>query len=106
MSITNSHGTTITIDSLHIVWIKVPGSQQLTLISLQAVPVMNSTDSDSPSDIPSEKSWKSGANLDIPDATTEPLDIQFSGNLAPGDYSINVVVLGLGCQVQDSITIP
>jgi hypothetical protein len=97
----------VSIDSIHLVWVKPSSSPslRLTAILLNGGTIFNATDPNSPSDIPSERDWASGATLEILDGATVPLVMQFSDVLGSGDQSI-AIVFDIGCQVRASVTIP
>jgi hypothetical protein len=108
MNITNNSGSAITIDSIHIEWVKAPPSQLVSVITLSAANTLfNAADPDSPSDLPSELSWAGGADLSIPGSATRPLVIEYSNTLQTGDYVVKIdFAAPLNCYVQSSLTLP
>jgi len=96
--ITNNNGTTITINRFFAYWIKSPNSQKLARLALNSVVIWNTSDPDSPSDIPLEGNWVPGADLTIPDTNTRTFLIQFQNNLQPTGYEIHIV-FDIGCQI-------
>jgi hypothetical protein len=100
MDISNNTGSTITINRFFAHWVKTPQSQKLDRLELNGDLIWNTSDSDSPSDIPTEGNWRSGAGTDrtILNATTEQLVVQFQNDLLPTGYEIHVV-FNIGCQV-------
>ena len=98
MNITNNYGKDITINRFFATWVKSPNSQKLDKLFLDTGLLWNTSDSDSPSDIPTEGNWKSGANLTIPNAATQNFEIQFQNDLQPTGYIVHVY-FNVGCQV-------
>ena len=100
MDITNSSGggLTITINRFFAYWVKLPNSQKIDKLFLNSVMIWNTSDPDSPSDIPTEGNWAAGADLTIPDATTRNFLIQFPNNLQTTGYEVHLV-FDIGCQV-------
>jgi len=60
--------------------------------------IWNTSDPNSPSDIPTEGNWVGGANLTIPGSATETFLIQFSNPLQATGYEIHIS-FDIGCQV-------
>ncbi len=98
MDITNNSGGPITIKRFFAYWVKQPNSQKIERLVLNGIVIWNTSDPDSPSDIPTESNWANGADLTILDATTETLLIQFPNNLQPTGYDVHLV-FDIGCQV-------
>lgn len=98
MDITNTSGLPITINRFFAYWVKSPTSQKIDRIFFNGVMVWNTSDPDSPSDIPTEGNWINGADLTIPDVTTRNLLIQFPNGLQPTGYEVHLV-FNIGCQV-------
>jgi len=98
MDITNNSGSTITINRLFAFWVKSPTSQKLDRLLLDGNLIWNISDTDSPSDIPTEGDWRGGADLTIPDATARNFVIQFQDDLQSSGYEVHVV-FDTGCQV-------
>jgi hypothetical protein len=91
MDITNNNGSTITIKRFFAYWVKLPNSQKIDRLFLNSVMIWNTSDPDSPSDIPTEGNWITGADLTIPDATTRNFLIQFPNFLQPTGYEVHIV---------------
>jgi hypothetical protein len=98
MDITNSSGGPITINRFFAYWVKTPSSQKLDKLFLDGNQVWNISDPTSPSDIPTEGNWMGGANLTIPDATTQNFVVRFQNDLQPAGYEIHLI-FDIGCQV-------
>jgi hypothetical protein len=100
MTITNSSGSTIRMDSLHVVWVDSPSSQRITSIILDGVPVWSGNENNPNTDIPSEQSWSgSPSDRDI-DPGTVALLLQFDDPLTTG----NTVepTFDIGCSISSS----
>lgn len=110
MSITNNSGTTITIDRLFAHWVQAPSSQKIDRLFLNGSPIWNTSDPNSPSDIPAEGggSWPGVASdRAIPNANSGNFVIQFQFPLEPGNYEVHIVFNALGCQVSSGpVTLP
>jgi len=98
MDITNNSGATITLNRFFAYWVKLPNSQKINRLFLNGVVIWNTSDPDSPTDIPTESNWRSGADRTIPDATARTLLIRFPNNLQPTGYEAHLV-FDIGCQV-------
>lgn len=98
MDITNNGGSTITITRFFAYWVKSPNSQKIDRLIFNNVLVWNTSDPDSPSDIPTEGNWITGSDLTIPAGTPRTLLIQFPNALQPTGYEVHVV-FDIGCQV-------
>lgn len=98
MDITNLTKSTITINRFFAYWVKSPTSQKIERLLLDGAVIWNTSDPDSPSDIPAEGNWVNGADLTIPDATTRNFLIQFPNDLQPTGYEVHIV-FDIGCQV-------
>lgn len=98
VNITNNHGSTITIDRFFAYWVKSPNSQKIDRLHLNSVIVWNTSDPNSPSDIPTEGNWLNGADLTIPNGATRTFLIEFSNDLQPTGYEVHLV-FDIGCQV-------
>ena len=105
MDINNSSGGPITIDRLFAYWVESPTSQKIDKLFLNGVEIWNISDTDSPSDIPTEGNWN-GSNRTIPDATVGNFVIQFQDPLGSGNYEVHIVFDIIPCQVSGSITLP
>ena len=100
MDITNASGSPITISRFFAYWVEAPSSQRISRLFLNGVVVWNPSDPDSPTDIPTEGNWLSGADLTIPDATTRTFLIEFGDNLQTTGYEVHIVFdFPINCQV-------
>jgi hypothetical protein len=100
MNITNNSGGSIAIDRLYVIWVKSPSSQKLDQVFLNGVSIWNTSDPDTPSDIPAEGNWKNGVSLTIPVGATQSFLIQFGDALQPSSQVH--IVFDIGCQVTGS----
>lgn len=91
-------GPTVTINRFFAYWVKTPTSQKIDRLFLNSAVIWNTSDPDSPSDIPTEGNWVNGADLTIPKATTRNFLIEFPNNLQPTGYEVHLV-FDVGCQV-------
>jgi len=98
LEITNNNGTPITLNRFFAYWVKLPTSQKIDKLFLNAAEIWNKSDPDSPSDIPTEGNWVGGADLIIPVAPVSNLLIQFPNDLQPTGYEVHLV-FDIGCQV-------
>jgi|SRR5688572_5807403 len=106
MVITNSSVATITINRLFTYWVELPTSQKLDKLFHNGFLVWNTSDNDSPSDIPTESGFMSGADLTVPGGATRTFVIQFLNDLQPGGYEVHIVFDVISCQVSGSVTLP
>jgi hypothetical protein len=102
-NITNNNGSDITINRFFAYWIDSPTSQKLDRLFLDGnpTPIWNTSDTTSPSDIPTEGNWRSGANLTIPDGATQIFEVEFQDNLQPTGYEVHIY-FDIGCHVSGS----
>lgn len=98
MDITNNSGTGITINRFFANWIKTPTSQKLDRLILNGTLIWNTSDVDTPSDIPTEGNWIGSADRTIDPGLTENFTVQFQNNLQPTGYEVHVV-FNIGCQL-------
>ena len=98
LDITNKSGGTITINRFFAFWVKLQPSQKIERLLFNSAVVWNTSDPDSPSDIPAEGNWMNGADLTIANGDTRNLLIQFPNALEPTGYEVHIV-FDLGCQV-------
>jgi len=101
MDITNdiSNGTDIIIDRLFAYWVKSPTSQKIDRLLLNGVVIWNTSDPDSPSDIPTEGNFIGAvADRTILLGNTGNFVIQFQNDLQTTGYEAHIV-FGIGCQV-------
>jgi hypothetical protein len=104
MNITNSSGIPISVEFLFAYWVESPSSQKLDRVFLDGVEIWNTSDPDSPSDIPNESNWN-GASRIIPNGIVGNLVLRFQDPLQAGNYQVHVV-FDIGCRVTGSLTIP
>lgn len=98
MNITNNSGGPITMERLFAYWVKSPASQKLDRLLLSGTLLWNTSDNDSPSDIPNEGNWINGANRTILNAETRNFVLRFQNDLQATGYEVHVV-FDIGCQV-------
>ena len=98
MDITNNNGSAITINRFFAYWVELPTSQKIDKLLLNGIVIWNTSDPDSPSDIPTEGNWIGGADLTIPDASTRNFLVEFSDPLLAIGYEVHIV-FDIGCQV-------
>jgi hypothetical protein len=98
MDITNNSGVTITMNRFFAYWVKSQPSQKIERLLLDGTVIWNTSDPDSPSDIPTEGNWVNSANLTVSKGFTRTLLIQFPNNLQPTGYEVHIV-FDIGCQV-------
>jgi hypothetical protein len=97
MDITNNTGGTIIINRIFAYWVKPSPSQKLDRILLDGNELWNTSDPDSPSDIPAEGGW-SGGDRTILNAQTRTLILRFQNALEPTGYEVHIV-FDIVCQV-------
>jgi hypothetical protein len=78
--------------------VKTPQSQKLDRLILDGNPIWNTSDNDSPSDIPSEGNWIGSASRTIPAGATGNFLIRFQDNLQSTGYEIHIF-FDVNCQV-------
>lgn len=98
MDIINNEGSAITLIRFFAYWVELPTSQKIERLLLGTSVIWNTSDPDSPSDIPAEGNWVNGSNLIIPAATTQNFLIQFPNDLQSTGYEVHLV-FDIGCQV-------
>lgn len=98
MDITNTSGSSITLTRFFAYWVELPSAQKIDRLLLNGTVIWNTSDPDSPSDIPTEGNWVNGADRTIPDVTTRTFLIQFPDNLQTTGYEVHIV-FDIGCQV-------
>ena len=98
IDITNNHGSDVTINRFFAYWVKLPNSQKIDRLILDGTVIWNTSDPDSPSDIPTEGNWLGGASRTIPNGSTLTLLIDFPNDLQATGYEIHVV-FDIGCQI-------
>jgi len=100
MDITNNNVTDMIITRLFAYWLKSSPSQKITKLLLNGVEIWDISDTDSPSDIPTEGDFKGAVGLrTILIGTTSNFVIQFQDPLQPTGYEAHIV-FGTGCQVK------
>lgn len=98
MNITNNSGGPITIERLFAYWVKSPASQKVDRLLLSGALLWNTSDNDSPTDIPAESPWINGASRTILDTETRNFVIRFQNDLQATGYEVHIV-FDIGCQV-------
>ena len=98
MIITNNTATPVMINRFFAYWQESTFTQKLTEISLDGVVIWNASDPDSPSDIPAENPFVSGANRTIPAGIPGILTLEFQDPVEPTGYEAHVV-FNINCQV-------
>jgi hypothetical protein len=101
MSITNNSGGDITINRFFAYWVKSSPSQKVDRLLLSGTLLWNTSDNDSPTDIPAESPWDSGASRTILNSETRNFVVRFLDNVQV-PYEIHIVFdIGGGnfCQV-------
>lgn len=98
MDITNNSGGAIIISRLFAYWVKQSSSQKLDRILFDGFQIWNTSDVNSPSDIPSEGNWIGGANRTIPNTETHNFILRFQDDLQATGYEVHIV-FDIGCQV-------
>lgn len=97
--ITNNGGTTITINRFFAYWVKAPKSQKLARLFLGSGNVIwNTSDPDTPTDIPAEGNWVPTGDRSILATSAGALIMRFSDDLKPTGYEVHIV-FDIGCQV-------
>lgn len=97
-NITNNGPASITIDKFFAYWVKTPQSQKLDRLLLNGNSIWNTSDSDSPSDIPNEGNWIGSASRTISNGATGSFIMRFQNDLQLTGYEIHIV-FDIGCQV-------
>lgn len=101
----NNPTVNVIINRFFMHWVKQPASQKLDRILLNSALIWNTSDPDSPSDIPLEGPGWPNTDRTIPANSSEPLIVQFSNPLQPGTYELHIV-FDIGCRVTNTLTIP
>jgi hypothetical protein len=101
VAITNNSAGDIAINRFFAYWVKTPQSQKLDRLELDADLLWNTSDSDTPSDIPAEGSWRSGVNFTINSTATRTLLVQFQNDLQSTGYEVHIFfdIGGTTCKV-------
>jgi hypothetical protein len=97
-NITNNGPNPITISRFFAYWVKTPQSQKLDRLILNSNIIWNTSDSNSPSDIPSEGNWIGTASRTISNGATGNFIMRFQNDLQPTGYVIHIA-FDIGCQV-------
>ena len=105
MDITNNNVATITIDSVHVEWVKVSPSQKLSKLFLGGTEIWNIADNTPPSDIPTESNWNSASRAISGGGTLQNFLAQFQLPLEPGTYQVQIT-FDIGCPVTGSFIVP
>lgn len=104
MNINNNSGSPIIIESLFAQWVKPTSSQKLDRLFLNGVAIWNTSDPDTPSNIPAEGggTWPSpSAQRTIPNGASGNFIIDFMDPLEPTGYQVQIV-FDVGCSVNGS----
>jgi hypothetical protein len=104
MNINNNSGSPIIIESLFAQWVKSTSAQKLDQLFLNGVSIWNTSDPDSPSNIPAEGggNWPStNSERTIPAGTSGNFIIHFMDPLEPTGYQVQLV-FDVGCPVNGS----
>ena len=97
-TITNNNAGPITISRFFADWLKSSPSQKIDRLLLNDNPIWNTSDNDTPTDIPTEGNWIGSADRTIPGGTTMSFVIRFQENpQSPGNQVY--IVFDIGCQV-------
>jgi len=99
MDITNSSGIDITIDRFFAYWIKSSPPQKIDRLVLNGTVIWNTSDPDSPSDIPTEGNFIASANRIIPMGSVGNFVVRFSNDLQLTDTTEVHIVFDTPCQV-------
>ena len=97
-TITNNSGSTITITRFFAYWVKTPKSQKIARLFLVGNVIWNTSDPDTPTDIPTEGNWVPSGDRSILDASAKNMTIRFSNDLQATGYEVHIV-FDIGCQV-------
>jgi hypothetical protein len=97
-NITNNGPNPITISRFFAYWVKTPQSQKLDRLILNSNIIWNTSDSNSPSHIPSEGNWIGTASRTISNGATGNFIMRFQNDLQPTGYVIHIA-FDIGCQV-------
>ena len=97
-TITNNSGSTITITRFFAYWVKTPKSQKIARLFLAGNVIWNTSDPDTPTDIPTEGNWVPSGDRSILDAGAKNMLIRFSNDLQATGYEVHIV-FDIGCQV-------
>lgn len=98
MNITNNSTGPITIERFFAYWLKTPASQKVDRLLLSGTLLWNTSDNDSPTDIPAESSWINGASRIILAGETRNFVVRFQNALQATGYEVHIV-FDIGCQV-------
>jgi hypothetical protein len=95
----NSGPSPLTIQQLFVYWPDSPSSQLLARLMFKGNTVWNPADPDSPSDIPAEGNWQSGADLLVPnDNLPYSFILEFGDSLQSTGYQV-YFIFDTGCQM-------
>jgi len=101
MDIINASGATVRMDTLYVVWVDSPISQNLIKVVLDGVEVWGGSDPDSESSFPAERAWNATPNDRDVDPGTVSLLLQFQEDLQASGYTIEVG-FDIGCSITSS----
>ena len=97
MNITNNTSGTITLDRFFAFWVKDLQSQKIDRLLLGGIELWNTSDVDSPTDIPAESTWNGGADRTIAAGATRNFVVRFQND--PQSPTEVHLVFDIGCQV-------
>ena len=101
MTITNSTGSTITMDSLRVDWVEFLG-QEVKQVKLDGNDISNADDVNTPSLFPIENAWSgSASNRDIGPGTVVVLRIKFQEDIVVAGNTLEPT-FDIGCSISSS----
>jgi hypothetical protein len=101
MTITNSSGGTIRMDSLHVEWVDSPSDQRIIKVVLDGVQVWGGNENNDPTDFPAEDPWgATPGDRDIGPGTVTIM-LQFQEVLQLSGYTIEPT-FDIGCSITSS----
>lgn len=97
MDITNNTLGTITLDRFFAFWVKDVQSQKIDRLLLDGIELWNTSDVNSPTDIPTESAWNGSADRTIAAGTVKTFIVRFQ-NVPQSPTEVHLV-FDIGCQV-------
>lgn len=102
MTITNSSGAVVRMDTLSGTWVQSPADQKLIKVVLDGVEIWSGIELNSPSEFPAEEAWgATPEDRDIDSGATVTLMLQFEQDLQAGGYTMEPT-FDIGCFVTGS----